>query len=59
MFKCIVCYKQAEVSYCGTTYCYKHFESLFTFETGKKVVGKEKEWGQSVLEMKKEYANRK
>ncbi len=59
MFKCIVCYKEAEVIFEGQTMCKVHFESLWTYQTSGKTIGHEAEWGKSLLEMKREYGTKK
>jgi hypothetical protein len=51
-YKCVVCYKPADVIFDGTTYCKEHFENIWTYATGKKKVGDEKNWGKSLYELK-------
>lgn len=50
--ECVVCYKPANIIYGGTTFCGNHFELLWTFETGPKRIGDEKNHGKSLYQMK-------
>lgn len=51
-FKCIVCYKSADVIYDAGTMCKEHFELLFKDQYGVKSLSDKKNWGKSLLQMK-------
>ena len=52
MFKCIICYKEADVSFQANTFCEEHFELVWAYLNNR--IG-----GKNIDQLKKEYESKK
>ena len=53
MNKCIVCYKESDVIFQASSYCREHFERIWAYLNGDRIIGK------NILQMKQDIAKKK
>lgn len=47
--KCIICYKEAEVTFQANTFCKEHFEKVWAYLNGDRIMGR------NILQLKQEF----
>ncbi len=51
--KCIICYEEADLVFQATTYCKEHFERIWAYLNGDRIIGR------NILQMKQEIVKKK